>query len=296
MAETNDESLPNLPNLSGLPAGGPAPAKRARSESETQASDAPEYLFGFYREVEGEGLVFAYAQVPLNEYGELDSRLPTRTDVLAQLSGENSEFNFEKNHCDYGGAIENFTEKVMKLGAFAVVAKPNKEIIGMISVDNPFLLNTLGEKLRDRWTDIYKEIREDTPLSHQADAAKDTNATFGIHYACTAGSPHTDSKMRGVMRYLLYCWSRLIDTMFVQPLATELFYDTWGVDIRSRQRALKLIRRMCFFTLYSVESALERWEALGFEPLYGSSRNLFKPVYTPEGTIPVAPSPRVADE
>lgn len=320
------------------------PASRA-DDSDDDLSDegAGEYLFGYYRQTPKENYVGSSAQIGIDETGSHDDRLPNRTDILKQLTGKHEHYNFY-SRCDWVMAINNFADAVKKFQPFAVVCTPNKEVLGMITIEWPFNLSEWIEQLRESWETLQPVDRQGllaptgATVQDLAQNAYDKRYSFEIGYACTRRSEHPPEappQHKGLMRYLLYKWTLLIDKMFVLPAAAQLYYDQWNGEIATLEQARALVRRCCFFTLFALPSAVPAWGRLGFRPHVAEQgrptssadekalrtkaaalkrgnpdvkmtkqslssvqmrqNRMFKPVFLENGGILVAPPPRILE-
>lgn len=256
-----------------------------------------EFFFGFYRYSPGN-----IVQYPINQYGVINSQMPTRDEVHQQLTGQHPTFNFKDRHCDWQGAIRNFEMYASTNSAFAIVSTRQKEVVGIITLDNLYSLENWIEKVHYALKDHIQRMNTFRDMNEVVKLAFVEGYTFKIDYACTGGgyyaSTNYDEKIKGIMRYMLYCMSFIIDWHYVRPAATMLFMDQWGQSILSKEQCVDLIRSMCFFTLYGVESAQEAWRRLGFEQLRniklyteGGAKYFYKSVYDMRGVIPEAPAP-----
>ena len=218
------------------------------------------------------------ATTPMNMDGQLDEALPTRSDVLQQLSGTHERFQF-RNRCNWEDALDNFTEAVVEFQSFAVVATREKQVVGIVTVDMDTLMLDWIESLKADWSAIAPQSADDA-------------AKYKIHldYACTGGGDRSEKgtqKFRGTMRLLLFGLERIVDRFFVQTAANVLFYDQWSHQ-NSRQGALLQIRKSCDFRLFALTSARPAWERLGFvtapDGILGGGR-MRKPVFEADGSV-----------
>lgn len=282
-----------IPSLSALPID--QPKKRARGNGDQAVEQAEEeYLFGYYHIVaasRSNDILGDYLSMRgMDQNGQLNRLLPTQKEVLQQLNGTHPQFKFE-TYCGWDAGTENFIEYVQSDKPFAILATREKEVVGMFTVYKGKSLEEWIKAVHLYWDDATSEREDGLSDQNLALLAERRDYEFQIHYACTAGGDYSSRKLRGVMRYMLYCMSLVIDRFFVRPAATIAFVDQWE-RIQSEQMAVDKMRKMCFFTLYAIEVAQPRWKALGFDDLYeedrktGGSKTYYRPVFDRDGSVP----------
>lgn len=274
-----------LPSLSALPIG--QPGKRARGDGDQAVEQAEEeYLFGYYHIFPGGS---PSDMRGMDQNGQFNRLLPTRDEVLQQLNGTHPQFNFA-TYCDWPSGTENFIEYAESDKAFAILATREKEVVGMFTVYEGKSLEEWIEAVQLYWEHATSEREDVMPDRYLAVLAVRRDYEFDIEYACTGGGDYSSRKLRGVMGYMLYCMSLVIDRFFVQPAATIAFIDQWE-RVESLQMSVDKMRRICYFRLGALEKAQPSWKALGFDNLYEEEetkgiRNYFRPVFNRDGSIP----------
>lgn len=257
-----------------------------------------EFFFGFYRYSPGDIIEY-----PINQYGVVNLQMPTRDEVVQQLTGKHPEFNFQKKHCDWQGAIRNFTKYASTNSAFAIVSTKQKEVLGIITLGSLYSLENWIEKVHFEVKDHIQRIGRFEDTNKVAEFAYSQGYSFNIDYACTGGGFYASNgegeRVKGIMRYMLYWMSYIIEWHYVRPAGTMLFMDQWDQSILSKEKCMLVIRSMCFFTLYGVTSAQPAWRSLGFDELRKIDKDVvghkdfYKSVYDMRGVIPEAPAPRM---
>jgi hypothetical protein len=275
-----------LPSLSALPIG--QPGKRARGDGDQVVEQAEEeYLFGYYHVITGDSSTNVHG---MDQNGQFNRLLPTRDEVLQQLNGTHPQFNFV-TYCDWQSGRENFIEYVESDKAFAVLATREKEVVGMFTVYKGKSLGEWIQAVQKYWTDAISEREDGMSDQDLAVLAVRRDYEFDIDYACTGGGDYSSRKLRGVMGYMLYCMSLVIDRFFVRPAATIAFVDQWE-RMQSQQMSVDKMRKICYFTLGALEEAQPSWQALGFDDLYEKDRETegtktyYRPVFDRDGSIP----------
>lgn len=284
-----------FPNFSALPIGGPAKRARGPFAPVVVKHIDNEFLFGYFRALGGDEGDSEMENYAMNRYGEHTTQLPMRQEVLKQLEGTHPKFNF-RSQCDWDGALSNFVEYVAGYKAFAILATREKEVVGMFSIekDTEFTLEEWCARVRAGWAqhaghvDMFAQSNQ-----RMAATARNRHYVFAVDYACTGGGLYSDhpDRVRGIMRYMLYCMSYIIDQFYVKPVATMAYMDQWDMTIPNRQACVDRVRRMCYFTLRSVSAAEPVWKKLGFSELYQGGSTFFKPVFAADGSIPPVPNP-----
>lgn len=305
-----------LPNLSSLPIGAP---KRPRSgnDSPSLTYREQEYFFGFYRNIgvplqlDDEDLQNPHIVYPIDESGVLQTNMPTRRDIRAQLEGNHDKWNFRR-HCLRFRDI--FAMEVENQRAVATVVTKEGELVGIASLkdegdhdsDDAFTHRAWYNNLLDQnWGDWFG-MRLDTvqKLRERSMQAEADDVKFEISFACTAGRftfRRADGKnyeYRGIMRYMLWGLSKLIENFYIQPAAKFIFMNQTPKFL-TLERTITEIRKSCFFKLESVEDAYDRWFAMGFQPTYPGDflfpRAMFKPVFDEDGEFPLARQPAIVE-
>ena len=97
---------------------------------------------------------------------------------------------------------------------------------------------------------------------------------------------------------MLNSMSTLIDVRYVQPAAKRMINEKWGGMIdcwACPEKATKVLRRLCHYDLYSLNTALPAWTKLGFKPKPEDEKpdmnRLYRPVFAENDEIPVIKQP-----
>tara|TARA_Y100000768_G_scaffold213923_1_gene161188 strand:- start:2734 stop:3831 length:1098 start_codon:yes stop_codon:yes gene_type:complete len=138
--------------------------EEAEETEKKEAYDFQGVLFGFYQpkknwaamtELEKEAERMSPSnQIPIGVNGEPDPRLPIKSQVMLQLSGQSKLFDFKKYQCGMKDAVMDFEEKLRtSWGSLAIAATPQGEVVGAMSIE--------GRMLRpEEWGNVVQKMLE----------------------------------------------------------------------------------------------------------------------------------------
>ena len=149
-------------------------------------------------------------------------------------------------------------------------------------------------------------VIEDDPKDSDCDSDFDSDCDSDSDFVSAPdpdGFKHRTPALKGTMKFILNSMSTLIDARYVQPTVKRMINDaTWinALDCWAcPEKATKVLRRLCYYDLYSLRAAIPAWTKLGFEPrpedkpkkLPDEEYRLYRPVFVENDAIPVIEQP-----